>query len=310
MIVFGPVPSRRLGRSVGINNIPAKVCSYSCVYCQLGRSIKMTEERKEFFSPREIFEKVNEKIKKIKTKGGKIDYLTFVPDGEPTLDRNLGTEIDLLKKTGIKVAVITNASLIWREDVQSDLMKADLVSLKIDAVDKEVWRKIDRPYATLNLDMILKGIMQFSMKYKGKLITETMLVKGLNDTPKCLEEISGFLRGVKAAAAYISIPTRPPAEKYVFPPDEEKINLAYQIFGKNLEIVEYLIDYEGNKFDTTGELKEEILNITSVHPMKKEAVQELLEKADENWNLIEEMLLKQELVETIYQGETFYLRKF
>jgi wyosine [tRNA(Phe)-imidazoG37] synthetase (radical SAM superfamily) len=149
------------------------------------------EER--IFLPLEILEEVKEKIKKVKTSGGKIDYLTFVPDGEPTLDINLGIEIELLKKTGIKTAVISNISLIWRDDVQSDLLKADLVSLKVDAVDKRIWKKINQPYGPLNLDTILKGIMEFSRKYEGELITETMLIRGVNDSPRCLEEISEFL---------------------------------------------------------------------------------------------------------------------
>lgn len=309
MKVFGPVPSRRLGRSMGINNIPPKICSYSCIYCQLGRSIQVTVDRKEFFSPSEILDEVKEKVKKIKDLGQRVDYLTFVSDGEPTLDINLGSEIELVKETGIKTAVISNASLIWREDVQRDLLKADLVSLKIDAVDEDVWKKIDRPYGTLKLDKILKGILEFSRKYRGELITETMLVRGVNDSSEHLDEVAEFLKGVEADISYISIPTRPPAEKYVLPPEEETINLAYQIFSKKLDHVEYLIGYEGNKFDITGDLKEDILSITSVHPMKKEAMQKLIEKAGESWDVIEEMVSHNELVKTIYQDEIFYMRK-
>lgn len=102
-------------------------------------------------------------------------------DGEPTLDINLGSEIELVKETGIKTAVISNASLIWREDVQRDLLKADLVSLKVDAMDEDVWKKIDLPYGTMKLEKILKGILKFSRKYRGELITETMLVGGVNN---------------------------------------------------------------------------------------------------------------------------------
>ena len=130
MIVFGPVPSRRLGRSIGINNIPPKICSYSCIYCQIGRSQQMLINRKEFFTPLEILDKVNKKIQETENHGMAVDYLTFVSDGEPTLDINLGQEIELIKSTGVKIAVISNASLIWREKVQQDLSKADLVSLK------------------------------------------------------------------------------------------------------------------------------------------------------------------------------------
>ena len=125
MIAFGPVPSRRLGRSMGVNNIPPKVCTYACVYCQLGRTTDMGIQRCTFHGPEEILDAVRDKVQKAGQSGEPIDYLTFVPDGEPTLDVRLGREIELLRALGIKIAVITNASLIWREDVREDLRKAD-----------------------------------------------------------------------------------------------------------------------------------------------------------------------------------------
>ena len=139
MLVFGPVPSRRLGRSLGVNNIPAKICSYSCVYCQLGATIKISIERRPFYDPEKIFKEVKEKIKDVG-----VDYISFVPDGEPTLDINLGKEIEMLKSLNHKIAVLTNGSLIFREDVRKDLSKADLVSLKVDAVSEDLWRKINQ----------------------------------------------------------------------------------------------------------------------------------------------------------------------
>ncbi|MBC7260626.1 MAG: radical SAM protein, partial [Chloroflexi bacterium] len=127
MIAFGPVPSRRLGRSLGINNIPPKICTYSCVYCQLGRTLNMQIRRQSFYAPDEILWDVRSKVEHVREAGESIDYLTFVPDGEPTLDLHLGRAIELLRSLGIKIAVISNASLIWQEDVREDLMKADWV---------------------------------------------------------------------------------------------------------------------------------------------------------------------------------------
>ena len=118
-IIFGPVPSRRLGRSLGINNIPPKICSYTCVYCQLGRTVKMQVERKPFYPPELIFKSVQEKVAQARRQDESIDYLAFVPDGEPTLDENLEQTIKLLKTVGIPVAVITNASLITDPKVQA-----------------------------------------------------------------------------------------------------------------------------------------------------------------------------------------------
>jgi len=178
MITFGPIPSRRLGRSLGINNIPPKVCSYSCVYCQVGRTMKLQLERQKFYNPMQIFREVQAKMRKLRKEGESVDFLSFVPDGEPTLDIKLGHEIELLRFLGIKIAVFTNSSLLWREDVRKDLTRADWVSLKIDSVDERIWRKVDRSHKLLRLSLIVEGIRDFAENYKAELVTETMLIKG------------------------------------------------------------------------------------------------------------------------------------
>jgi len=311
MLAFGPVPSRRLGRSLGINNIPPKTCSYSCIYCQLGRTTQHIIKRKSFYKPAEIFREVKRKVNEAISRNEKIDYLTFVPDGEPTLDVNLGREISLLRQIGIPVAVLTNSSLIWREDVKEDLLKANLVSLKIDAATEVLWRKINRPCKGLSLDRILDGIADFAEAFKGTLITETMLIDEIKYDDE-LRKIAVFLRELNGLEkAYVAIPTRPPAEKWVKPAKEETVNLAYQIFSEKLgtEKVEYLIGYEGNAFASTGKVKEDLLAITAVHPMRREAVRELLRKANAEWRVIEELLHKNLLVEVRYEGDLYYMRR-
>ncbi len=309
MIAFGPVPSRRLGRSLGINNIPPKICTYSCVYCQLGRTIKMQVERRAFYEPEEVLRDVQGKVEKTKEVGESIDYLTFVPDGEPTLDINLGREIELLRPLGIKIAVITNGSLIGREDVREDLLGADWVSLKMDSTRREIWRKIDRPHGTLRLASILDGALEFAREFKGELATETMLVEGVNDGDDHIREVAGFLARLRPATAYLAIPTRPPAEEWVRPPGEEVINRAYQIFSEKVDRVEYLIGYEGNAFAFTGNVEEDLLSITSVHPMREDAVSEFLARARVGWAVARELVEQGRLVETRYAGRKFYVRK-
>ena len=309
MIAFGPVPSRRLGRSLGINNIPPKVCTYSCVYCQLGRTPKMQVERRAFYKPEEILRVVRDKVEKVVESRESIDYLTFVSDGEPTLDVHLGREIELLRPLGIKIAVITNASLIWREDVREDLMKADWVSLKIDSVHKEIWRKIDRPHRTLKLSSILDGILKFARMYKGELVTETMLVEGLNDSDHCIRGISDFLARLKPAKTYLSVPTRPPAEERVHSPGEKVINRAYQILNEKIAQVEYLIGYEGNAFAFTGNVEEDLLSITAVHPMREEAVGKFLARAKADWSLVHRLIDQGQLIEINVEKRKFYMRK-
>jgi len=310
-LAFGPVPSRRLGKSLGINNIPAKTCSYSCVYCQLGRTINMATERQAFYKPEDIFREVKRKVDEASSRNERVDYLTFVPDGEPTLDINLGKEISILKQIEIPIAVITNASLIWRNDAKEDLLKANLTSLKVDAVSEDLWRRINRPHKNLKLNGILEGITEFANEFKGTIISETMLIDGINYEDE-FEKIADFLKHLKRLdKAYIAIPTRPPAEKWIKPAKEETVNAAFQVFSERLGLdrVEYLIGYEGNAFAFTGNVEEYLLSITAVHPMRKDAVKEFLMKANADWRLIEELLREGKLVELAYEGNRYYMRK-
>jgi wyosine [tRNA(Phe)-imidazoG37] synthetase (radical SAM superfamily) len=308
MITFGPVPSRRLGRSLGINNIPPKICTYSCVYCQAGRTTKMQIERAEFYRPEQIIEAVGTRLEILRAGGEKVDYLTFVPDGEPTLDVNLGREIEALRRFGLKIAVITNSSLLWREEVRTGLSAADWVSVKVDAVHEDAWRKVNRPHGRLKLDQILDGILEFSKAYSGELTTETMLVQGLNDREDQVRETAGYLRSLQPSGAYLSIPIRPPAADHVRCPDEAVINRSYQIFSEALDNVEVLIGYEGNAFSRTGDPEEDILGITAVHPMREDAVRDLLKRSHAGWEVIEKLLAEGKLKKTEYTGRVFYLR--
>jgi len=307
MLAFGPVPSRRLGRSLGVNNIPDKVCSYACVYCQIGRTLRMEVERRPFYEPELLFEEVSKKVEEARKKGERIDYITFVPDGEPTLDVNLGLEVELLKKLGIPLAILTNSSLLWRDDVREELSTFDFVSLKLDAVSEALWKKIDRPHKSLSLERILDGMLTFREDFDGTLVTETMLINV--DYGDELENIADFLAELKPDKAYIAVPTRPPAENWVEPASEETINLAYQLFSERLGgKVEYLIGYEGNAFASTGNVVEDILSITAVHPMREEALKELLRKNNASWDVVEKLLEEGKLILLNYRGERFYMR--
>lgn len=270
----------------------------------------MQIKRQTFYNVEDIIKETKQKIEEVNNNGEKIDYLTFVSDGEPTLDINIGKEIEALRPLGFKIAIITNASLIWRSDVREELSKADWVSLKVDAVTDEIWRKINRPYRKLCHNDIFEGMICFSKNYKGFLATETMLIKGINDSEQELEKIAEVLARLKPDKAYISIPTRPPIEKEVLPPEGSKIIIAYQIFNQMGVNSEYLIGYEGNEFSSTGNVEEDLLNITAVHPMKETAVKELLQKCNCNWNVIDKLINEQKIIRVEYRGETFYTRKF
>jgi wyosine [tRNA(Phe)-imidazoG37] synthetase (radical SAM superfamily) len=270
----------------------------------------MRIDRCPFFGPDVIIKSVQNKIKKSRKKDESIDFLTFVPDGEPTLDANLGYEIDRLKTLGTKVAVITNGSLIFRDDVKADLMKADWVSLKLDSTRNANWRKINRPHQDLKLAQILKGMFEFSKHFRGKLVTETMLVRSLNIDIDLFEEMAQFLARLNPAKAYLAIPTRPPAENWAGSPAPEDVNAAFQVFHEKLDQVEYLIGYEGDSFAYTGNVEEDLLSITSVHPMRESAVRDFLKKAAANWSVVNKLKVHGKLVETEFEGQKFYLRNF
>ena len=308
-ITFGPVPSRRLGRSLGMNNIPQKACSYSCVYCQVGRTDTLLVTRQPFYDPQAILADVTRKISKVMELGESIDFLTFVAEGEPTLDIHLGRTIDLLRPLGVKIAVISNASLLWRKSVSHDLLKADWVSLKADVASQDIWRRMNRPHRDLDLNIILEAMFRFAEEYGGEMVTETMLVRGVNDGPDHIQQVAGLLARLKPAKAYLSIPTRPPAERWVLPPDEDSLNMAYQVISRSIDNVECLFGYEGNAFSVTGNVEEDLLNIIAVHPMQEEAVGKFLAKAGADRTLIDRLVVQGRVVAADYEGKRFYLRR-
>ncbi|MEJ2012399.1 MAG: radical SAM protein [Anaerolineales bacterium] len=308
-IAFGPVPSRRLGQSLGINNIPPKICSYACIYCQLGRTIRMQIERDSFYQPGDVLRAAREKVNQTRARGEAIDFLTLVPDGEPTLDIHLEQILTELRELGIPLAVISNASLIDREEVRRALKRADWVSLKVDSVRPDTWHAVDRPHGSLDLDRILQGICSFADEFDGVLTTETMLVRGVNDHEDEVRELARFLAHVGPDIAYLAVPTRPPAESWVEASSETEIHRAFQILSEVLNRVECLLGYEGNAFASSGDAEADLLSITAVHPMREDAVVQLLADSDSGWDLVDRLIQRRDLVELNYRGKRFYLRR-
>jgi len=308
-IAFGPVPSRRLGNSLGINNIPPKVCSYACLYCQVGRTTEATLEPRDLFSTETIVAAARERLAAVAKSGEVVDYVTLVSDGEPTLDANLGETIRALKRLGPPVAVISNATLLWKPEVRQALMAADWVSLKVDAVDEAIWRRVDRPHGRLDLAQVQDGMRAFGADYRGRLVSETMLVNGVNDGRGHLLAVAGFLAELAPEIAYLAIPTRPPAESEVQPPSEARLNAAYQVLSERLTRVEYLVGYEGNAFGVSGDAAHDLLSITAVHPMREDAVAELLRRSDAEWALVDAMIANGQIVAVSHGEHRYYMRR-
>jgi len=309
-LVFGPVPSRRLGRSLGVNTIPHKVCSYSCRYCQVGRTTRHSVERQPFHPAEQIFEAVRTRLAELRERGEPCDFVSLVPDGEPTLDLGLGRCIRLLKTLGTPVAVITNSSLLDRQDVRDDLAAADWVSVKVDAVRDRSWRRLNRPHRSLVLADMLDGVHAFRRACAGRLVTETMLVDGANDGDEDVDALAAYLARLAPAMSYLAVPTRPPADARVRAAPPTSLARAHELVRALGQPVELLTGSEGDAFSASTDPAADLLSITAVHPMRKTAVESLLARTGAGWSLVERLMAEGRLVETRFAGESHYLRNF
>ena len=308
-ITFGPVPSRRLGRSLGINNIPPKHCSYSCIYCQVGPTAAQEITPRVFYSPETIVREVSLRLEAVRAQGETVDYLTCVPDGEPTLDVHLGESIDALRPLCLPIAVISNASLIWRPAVREVLGRADWVSVKVDSVDEATWRRINQPHPDLKLPDILDGIRTFAASYRGTLTSETLLVAGINDDAAGVEAVARFIAEAGIRLAYLAIPHRPPADSKVACPDEATVTRAWHTLAQRVAQVELLTAYEGDAFPPLDDPRGQLLAVTAVHPMRESAVQALLAHAGLDMALAQELVDSGKLRQISHGGEVFYVRR-
>jgi wyosine [tRNA(Phe)-imidazoG37] synthetase (radical SAM superfamily) len=308
-IAFGPVPSRRLGRSLGINNIPPKHCSYSCIYCQVGPTADREIAARDFYPVDAIVQAVKQRLAQARAQGETVDYLTFVPDGEPTLDTRLPAAIDALRPLGLPVAVISNASLIWRPEVRAALALADWVSLKVDSVGEATWRRINRPHPDLQLTAILDGIRAFAAGYRGTLASETLLVAGVNDGTSEVEQAARFIAAAGIRLAYLSIPHRPPTEATVACPDEATVTRAWHMMAEQVARVELLTAHEGDSFPPLDDPRGQLLAVTAVHPMRESAVRALIARAGLDMAWVQTLVEDGELRRIRHAGEVFYLRR-
>lgn len=309
-LAFGPIPSRRLGRSLGINNIPPKICSYGCVYCQVGATPSPQLEPRSIYPPDELARAVALQVDRVRARGERIDHLTFAPDGEPTLDANLGRAIQLLRPLEIPVAVISNGSLTWRPEVREALRAADWVSVKVDAVDEATWHRVNRPPNELSLRTVLEGIRTLAAGFPGDLVSETMLVEGVNDSERSLRGVAVFLGLAGIDTAYVAIPTRPPAEQGVRGPGEAVVARAHAILAERVPHVECLIGYEGDAFAASGDARADLLAITAVHPLRDSAVRSLLDRSGCGWEVVDELVGDGLLVPVRHEGARYFVRRF
>jgi wyosine [tRNA(Phe)-imidazoG37] synthetase (radical SAM superfamily) len=273
--VYGPVPSRRLGQSLGIDPIPLKTCNWNCVYCQLGRTRPVVNERKAYFPPQAILTQVERTLAEHKPE--EIDWVTFVGSGEPTLHVDLGWMIRHVKAlTDLPVAVITNGALMYMTEVRDDLTAADAILPSLDAGSAELYRKINRPHPEVTFERHLQGLIAFSHEYQGLLWPEVMLVSHLNDTEEALGEIANALRRIRTDEVHINLPTRPPAETWIQRPDEESLMRATAMLGD----VAHVVHPVRGTFDLSGSetVLDAVIGIITRHPMQEEELRRTLDQ--------------------------------
>ncbi len=302
--IYGPVPSRRLGISLGVSPIPKKTCNYSCVYCQLGRTDKMTNTRKMFFNVKDIISEFESILKKEIY----FDVITIVGEGEPTLYLGLGELIlEIKKRTEKTIAVITNGALLYDPLVRKELGYADIVLPTLDAYDESSFKTINRPIGNLTFNQVLTGLQIFSKEYNGLLWLEMMFIKGVNDDLDSLNKYIDILKEIKYDKLYLNTPVRPPAERYIKQVDRAKmLQIVKMLNGISID----LLDSEGF-YSNISNHYEAILSIIKRHPMNQYEISSFLKSRKcTNINEIISLLKTDSLVDVIsYKGyNTFRLK--
>jgi wyosine [tRNA(Phe)-imidazoG37] synthetase (radical SAM superfamily) len=231
---FGPVPSRRLGFSLGVDIIPRKICTFDCIYCQIGKTTNQEIKRKSFFDRHEIVEEIITKAKQL----NHVDHITFSGSGEPTLNSDIGFIIREIKKTlDIPVAVITNGSLFNEKEIRDDLCMADVVLPSLDAASEDIFRYINRPHSLIELDTIIEGMKIFRDIYKGNIWLEIMLIKNVNDSIEELERLKKTVEYLGVEKVQLNTVIRPPADKTTDSISKGELNKISEYFGCGCEVI-------------------------------------------------------------------------
>jgi wyosine [tRNA(Phe)-imidazoG37] synthetase (radical SAM superfamily) len=231
--VYGPVPSRRLGRSLGIDLVPLKACTFDCVYCQLGRTTHKTLERRSFFALEPILEEAAERLARIRP-----DYVTVAGSGEPTLEARLGELLEALKGlSNVPVALLTNGSLLWDEEVQRAAALADVVIPSLDAGDEEFFQWVNRPADGLSLEQVLGGLVSFRGRYAGSIWLEVMVLAGMTETRGRLQALADAAARVRPERIQLNTPVRPGGQDFAVPLPPDRLEGLCGLFEPRAEAV-------------------------------------------------------------------------
>jgi len=300
--IFGPVPSRRLGFSLGIDVVPFKTCSYDCIYCQLGKTTCKTTTRKEFVPLKEIIKELTLKL----AQDVKVDYITLSGSGEPTLYSKLDELIFELKHlTDKPVAVLTNGSLLWDGDVQKCLKKADLIIPSLDAGNESIFRYVNRPCKGLTFNKVVDGIIHFSNKYPDKIWLEVFLLNGVTSIKSEVVRINSIIKKIKPLKVQLNTVKRPPAESFAFPIPENQMQDLVKYFDGNVEIIaDFNRPADRKYFQVT---KDEIINLLKRRPCSLDDISEGLNlHKNEILKYIDELIKSNEIISYDHNHTLFY----
>ena len=261
--LYGPVPSRRLGRSLGIDLVPHKICTYDCIYCQIGNTTEKTAVRKEYAPLKEILEEVSSFLK---GETSSVDHLSLSGSGEPTLHSQIRSVIEGIKAiTSIPIAVITNGSLLYDKEVRQDLLRADIFLPSLDAVSADVFMKINRPHPGISVEKVIEGLVRFRKAFKGQIWLEILFCKGVNDSEEELIRMKKVVDRVQPDLIHLNTVVRPPSEKWAVPLNQKEMEEIKAFLGKSASII--------SEFDrhpptvSERDMKQEILEILKRRPL-------------------------------------------
>ena len=258
---YGPVPSRRLGRSYGVDIVPFKVCTLDCVYCQLGKTTDSTIKRKDYGPIEPILAELRETL----AEGLEADFITIAGSGEPTLNSRLGELIDGIKKiTDIPVAILTNGTLLYKEDVRADCAKADVVLPSLDAGDKETFQKVNRPHRDISIENLISGLCGFRDEFAGRIWLEVFFVEGLNTEAEQIAKIRDAIELIRPDKIQLNTAVRPTAEADIKRLDAEKLQAIAARLGPKCEVVaDFSLSHHGRGLENKAE---DVLSILKRRP--------------------------------------------
>jgi wyosine [tRNA(Phe)-imidazoG37] synthetase (radical SAM superfamily) len=299
--VYGPVPSRRLGFSLGVDVVPYKACTLDCIYCQLGRTTHKTVKRKSFVPKDDILKEIKESV----NRRNNINFITFSGSGEPTLNSEIGALIkDVKEITSIPVAVLTNGTLLFIENVQKDLIDADVILPSLDAASQEVFERINRPHNSLKIESTIEGLKKFRESYRGQIWLEIMLIKGYNDDSKELLQIKKALSEIQPDRVHLNTVIRPPSEKYASPLNPDEMRVARDLLGESCEII---AEFHGKGYVGNRDLKGAIIEMTKRRPVTIADISNLFGLSEANaTKMMEELNVKGLVREIKYKEKRYY----